>query len=108
MGRIEALRVSMLRRNGLRERGWGWDRERKRCAETMRALSVDCSTMRLDDLFHNRETETGALLLRISSELVEDFGKHVERYAGTIVAHQTCDRAVGGAGADNHPAAQRT
>ena len=49
-------------------------RARARCA-----LDADRASVRLDDLLHDREAESRAVLARISFELVEDSRQHLRR-----------------------------
>ena len=59
----------------------------------MYTLGTLGATVRLYDLFHDRETEPGSFHVRIGGELAEDFGQHLKRDARAVVADNAGDCA---------------
>lgn len=61
--------------------------------------------MRLDDLLDDSETEAGAAAGGIGGVFLENFGEHLKRDAGAVIADGALDRAIEFAGGHDDAAA---
>src|SRR6476619_4564877 len=84
--------------------------EPKRCSDPFHCFHTDRATLRLNEAFHDRQSEpNSSLFLRIGLEFFENIFKAAFWNAGSIVADQTFDRAarISFASIDDHLAAWR-